>query len=203
MRLLAPFSPATNGPPQDQLRAQVASGPCPEKVQFTGYVTPSFLAFDRADIVLAPSLREPFGNAVVEAQLSERPVVAAAAGGHLESVQHGESGFLVPPENPEAMADAVQELLLDPNLGRRIALSARRSARERFDVFRYRAEIVRVIQQAVADKVDCAPDDIVDSSSSSARPVRAEKSLFGRRMFSQKDNGSRGVRDLLRALRLQ
>ena len=48
-------------------------------VHFAGYCKPIWPHLAAADIVVAPSLREPFGNAVVEAQLSRRPVVATAA----------------------------------------------------------------------------------------------------------------------------
>ena len=88
----------------EELR-RLADGPdLAGAVTFTGYVAPVWSVFDRAHAVLAPSLREPFGNAVVEAQLSARPVVAAAAGGHLETVEDGRTGIHVPAGDADAMA---------------------------------------------------------------------------------------------------
>ncbi|MBK8470233.1 MAG: glycosyltransferase family 4 protein [Candidatus Phosphoribacter sp.] len=134
-----------------QLRSQVAELGLEEFVSFSGYVSPSTMVFDRSDIVIAPSEREPFGNAVVEAQLAERPVVAAAAGGHLESITDGWNGLLVGVERPAEFADAVLRLLADRTLRETIAVHARQSALERFGLTRYRKEIVDVLSRALPE----------------------------------------------------
>lgn len=110
-------------------------------VTFSGYCSPIWPALARADIVVAPSLREPFGNAVVEAQLSLRPVVATAALGHLESIVDEESGLLVPPEDVEAMAAAILRLLEDEPLASRLADNAAERADRLFSTDRYSREI--------------------------------------------------------------
>jgi glycosyltransferase involved in cell wall biosynthesis len=130
---------------ETELRELAATRGIADRVEFTGYVTPSSVAFDRADIVLAPSIREPFGNAVVEAMLAQRPVVAAAAGGHTESIRDRQTGVLVPPEDPRAVADAVQALLADPEAATQIARAARESALERFGLGRYREELAATV----------------------------------------------------------
>jgi glycosyltransferase involved in cell wall biosynthesis len=130
---------------ETELRELAAARGIGEKVEFTGYVTPSSLAFDRSDIVLAPSVREPFGNAVVEAQLAQRPVVAASAGGHRESITDGVTGVLVPPEDPRAMADAVEALLADPTAATEMGQAARTSALRKFGVRRYREELAQTV----------------------------------------------------------
>ncbi len=134
---------------EQQLRASAQEWGLGAAVHFSGYVSPSYPAFDRAQIVLCPSVREPFGNAVIEAQLAERPVVAAAAGGHLESVVDGETGLLVPVGDPTAMADAVQRLIDDPDLAGRLGGQARARSVELFGLQRYRAQIVEVLDAAV------------------------------------------------------
>lgn len=118
------------------------------RVAFTGYVSPSSKAFDRADIVFAPSVREPFGNTVVEAQLAERPVVAAAAGGHLESIVDGVTGMHVPAEDAAAAAAAVEALIADRGLSARIGREARVAALERFGIPRYRLELMEALAAA-------------------------------------------------------
>jgi glycosyltransferase involved in cell wall biosynthesis len=135
---------------EQRLRDDVDRHGLADRVTFTGYVSPSFVAFDRADIVLAPSIREPFGNAVVEAQLSQRPVIAAAAAGHLESIQDGVTGILVPVEDPASMAEAVVRLTGDAVLSDRLAHAARQSAVANFGIDRYRANIVQAIAGCVA-----------------------------------------------------
>ncbi|KQU67658.1 glycosyltransferase family 4 protein [Phycicoccus sp. Root101] len=134
---------------EEQLRSDAARLEVAERVSFTGYVWPSHVAFDRTDIVIAPSVREPFGNVVVEAQLSARPVIAAAYGGHLESIEDGVTGILVPPEDPEAVALAVERLLADPVTAADIARKARGSALRQFGIPRYQMGIRQVLTETV------------------------------------------------------
>lgn len=128
-----------------QLEARAAEPDLAGRVEFVGYCKPIWPQLERADIAVAPSLREPFGNAVVEAQMSLRPVVAAAALGHLESIVDRETGLLVPPGDAEATADAVAELIDDPVAATHLAERARRSAIEQFSTDRYQREICALI----------------------------------------------------------
>lgn len=116
-------------------------------VTFAGYCNPVWPVLRRADIVLAPSTQEPFGNVVVEAQMSRRPVVAAAAQGHLESITDGETGLLVTAGDATALADGVRRLITDPALAARLAGSAEVEAVRRFSVERYRREVADLVER--------------------------------------------------------
>jgi len=129
----------------DELRARSDEPDLAGKVTFAGYCNPIWGNLQAADIVLAPSLREPFGNAVVEAQLSLRPVVATGALGHLESITDGQTGLLVEAGDVEGMTAAVARLIDDPSLADRLAVSARQSAVDRFSTDRYRREVVEIV----------------------------------------------------------
>jgi glycosyltransferase involved in cell wall biosynthesis len=84
--------------------------------------------YSRADICVAPSLwAEPFGMVAVEAMASGRPVVASNVGGLADSVVNGETGFLVPPNDAEALAEKLRVLLDDADL--RIEIGRRGRAR--------------------------------------------------------------------------
>jgi glycosyltransferase involved in cell wall biosynthesis len=137
----------------DQLQTRAAEPDLAGAVTFTGYTSPIWTVLERADIAVAPSLREPFGNAVVEAQLARRPVVATAALGHTESITDGETGLLVPSEDVDAMASAIARLVDDPELAERLAESGRRSAIERFSTDRYRREVADLVAELASDKV--------------------------------------------------
>ena len=126
---------------EEQLRAQAAAPGLAGAVTFSGYVTPSSLVWDRNDAVIAPSLREPFGTAVVEAQLAERPIVAVAAAGHLETVLDGRTGLLAQPDGAD-IAAKLATLMDDRELGRRLGQAARQRALEEFSPQRYRAQIL-------------------------------------------------------------
>lgn len=116
-------------------------------VTFSGYVSPIWPALAAAHAVVAPSLREPFGNAVVEAQMARRPVVASAALGHLETVIDGQTGLLVPAGDPAALAAAVAKLMDDRDLAEHLADEGQRRALREFSVARYHAQLVALISR--------------------------------------------------------
>lgn len=86
------------------------------------------------DIFVLPSLYEGFGIAILEAMAAGRPVVATAVGGIPEVVVHGETGLLVPPGDPVALADALHELLAHPERARALGARGRERAREKFRI---------------------------------------------------------------------
>lgn len=132
---------------EDQLRERAAHPDLSGAVEFSGYVSPVTPVLERAHIVVAPSLRESFGNVVVEAQLAERPVIATATTGHLETVQHDVTGIHVEPGSPEAIADAVQRLVADPELASTIAVAGRRRSLVEYSPERYRSEVVDLLER--------------------------------------------------------
>ena len=88
-----------------------------------------------ADVFVAPATgRESFGIVLVEAMAAGLPVVASAIPGYDEVVRDGVDGVLVPPTDPEALASAVERVLLDPALARRLGEAGReRSKRYAWD----------------------------------------------------------------------
>jgi glycosyltransferase involved in cell wall biosynthesis len=86
--------------------------------------------YARAAVVVLPSHREGLPVSIVEAMAHGRPVVASAVGGIPELVRDGETGFLVPPGDVQALRGALERLLADPVLRRRMGRAARRRAAE-------------------------------------------------------------------------
>ena len=107
-----------------------------DRVLFTGARddVPDLLA--SFDVFAHPSLFEGLCLAVIEAQAAGVPVVATPVGGIRETVIDGETGLLVPPRDPDRLAQAIRRLLGDPGLARRLAEEARRRVRERFSAER-------------------------------------------------------------------
>jgi glycosyltransferase involved in cell wall biosynthesis len=103
-----------------------------DRIEFTGARddVPDLLA--SFDVFAFPSLFEGLCLAVIEAQAAGVPVVATPVGGIRETVVDGETGLLVPPRDPEALAKAIGRLLEDTELATRLAAAARRRVRERF-----------------------------------------------------------------------
>jgi glycosyltransferase involved in cell wall biosynthesis len=88
--------------------------------------------YARAAVVACPSRREGFGVACLEAMAHARPVVATGVGGLLDLVVDGETGLVVPPRDPAALRAALERLLADGELRRRLGAAGRERARERF-----------------------------------------------------------------------
>jgi glycosyltransferase involved in cell wall biosynthesis len=86
----------------------------------------------RAAVVACPSRREGFGVVCAEAMAHGRPVVASAVGGLLDLVVDGETGLLVPPRDPHALRRALERLLGNEELRRRLGHAARERVRQRF-----------------------------------------------------------------------
>lgn len=104
-----------------------------DRVRFLGGVPDADLPglYNLAEAYVGASRRTPlgvegFGIALAEAAACGRPVVAGRSGGIPEAVKDGETGLLVDPERPEAVADALRVLLRDPKLARRLGTAGRR-----------------------------------------------------------------------------
>lgn len=94
---------------------------------------------------------EPFGLAIVEAMAAGLPIVATKSEGALEIIENGFSGKLVPADDPEALAQAINELLDDPLECSRLSRNAQHAARERFSLMRMAHDIERVYREVLAD----------------------------------------------------
>ncbi len=101
-------------------------------VHFVGYQenVPSWL--DTSDIFIIPSLSECHSISLLEAMRAGKAIIATNVGGNPESIRNGIDGILVPPANPEALADAIEKLLNSEQLRNRYSKSASEAFRECF-----------------------------------------------------------------------
>ncbi|MCC7048767.1 MAG: glycosyltransferase, partial [Alphaproteobacteria bacterium] len=129
VRLVGPrddHNPATI--PRATLDGWVASG----AVEWPGEVKDIAGLWRDTAIAVLPSYREGLPKALLEASASGRPMVATDVPGCREVVRHEETGLLVPPRDPTALADALARLAQDPALRRRLGAAARRLVEQRF-----------------------------------------------------------------------
>jgi len=127
-------------------------GPLRERVpQALGFVPPDELAllYERAAVVVCPSRRDGFPVACAEAMAHARPVVATAVGGLPDMVVDGETGLLVPPRDPQALRAAIDRLLADQDLRRRLGQNARTRIAELCDWDRIVDTIVGAYETAL------------------------------------------------------
>ncbi|MDQ1744467.1 MAG: glycogen synthase [Pseudonocardiales bacterium] len=103
-------------------------------IDWAGFLGPAELAglLAAADLVVVPSLYEPFGLVALEAQLAGTPVAVSDTGGLAELVEPGRTGLRFAPQSPAAIADAVRQVVADPAAARRWAAAAQHRARQEF-----------------------------------------------------------------------
>jgi glycosyltransferase involved in cell wall biosynthesis len=105
--------------------------------------------YEQAAVVVCPSRREGFGVVCAEAMASGRPVVASAVGGLRDLVVDGETGLLVPPRDVPALRAALERLLGDAELRRRLGAAARERARQAFSWDRTVSLTLRAYEDAL------------------------------------------------------
>jgi glycosyltransferase involved in cell wall biosynthesis len=102
----------------DRVRASAAAAGVSDRMSFLGRRDDARSFIGAADVFVNPSDVEGLPLVVLEALALGRPVVATAVGGVPSVVVDGETGILVEPKNPEALADALATVLEDPDRGR-------------------------------------------------------------------------------------
>jgi glycosyltransferase involved in cell wall biosynthesis len=104
------------------------------------------------DVFVQPSLHEGMPNTVLEAMAAGLPIVATAVGGTPEVVVDGITGLLVPPRDPDRLAEAIVALLRDPNLRRTMGRSGRQRVAENFTVERMVEQTQKMYEQLLTEK---------------------------------------------------
>jgi len=138
-----------DGPERAALERVAADLDVAEAVFLPGRVGDVAAWLRRAELVVHPVRWEGFGLALLEAMLAERPAVASAVSSVPEIVVDGETGLLVPPNDPTALAAAIARLLSDRVLAERLGSAGLARARSEFSVERMARRTLAVYERAV------------------------------------------------------
>ncbi len=132
----------------DSLRERAGQPDLRGRVRFLGHRDDAVDILCALDAVIVPSVEsEAFGRVAIEGQLSGVPVIASDLGGSRETIRQRETGLLVPPENPAALAEAIALVLDDPAFADGLAGRARRYAAETFDIHGIRTRTYAVFEE--------------------------------------------------------
>ena len=141
---------AGDGPDRSTIAELVTSLGLNDHVTLLGWKFDFTSVLARWDIFALPSLEEGFGIAALEAMAAGLPVVASAVGGLPEIVQDGKTGWLVPPANPEKLAERLRALLLSPQNRMSMGNEGQARVRDHFSEERMVAEVAELYDGLIA-----------------------------------------------------
>lgn len=119
---------------RDDLSQRARERQVHDRVHFLGERDDIPALISAFDIAVVSSLSEGFSNSILEYMASSKPVVATQVGGNGEAVADGKTGFLVPPADSAALAEAMLKILQDKELADRFGRAARERVEEKFSL---------------------------------------------------------------------
>lgn len=125
-----------------------------DRVFFPGPTSDAARVFRRAAILVHSSLNECMSISVLEAMSHGVPVIANRIAGMDEIITDGQNGFLVPPGDPEQLAERIGQLLDDPELRKRVGVAGRRTVEEYFDMRQRASEFRRLYEELAESAAD-------------------------------------------------
>ncbi len=146
---------AGKGGMMDELKQEANALDLGDKVYFTGYINGKDVPklYKAADVAVFPSTYEPFGIVVLEAMLSERPIVVSDIGGLNEIVQHRENGMKCYAGNANSIADSILELLYNPELCANVTKKAKAKVRNEYNWNKIAQDTHFIYQKAICETI--------------------------------------------------
>jgi len=141
-----------DGPLREKLEKQADQLRVLHRCFFMGFRQDLAQIFSQMDFLVLPSLTEGLPNVVLEAFAQSKTVVATAVGGVPEIVEDGINGFLVPPESPEALANAIKKLVQSPDLRSRLGSAGREKVKRKFSVYQQQESMKRMYEKVLSQK---------------------------------------------------
>ena len=150
---------AGNGPEKEHLLRATKELGLEDRVHFLGFVPDEELPalYRNCDIFISANRAleggdfEGFGIVFLEASASGKPVIGGASGGTSDAVDHGRTGFLVDPENPDELCGTIRKLADSPELRAEMGATGRRWVEENFSWADYSARVLE-ITRSIAKK---------------------------------------------------
>lgn len=136
---------AGEGPEQADLTSMIREHGC-HNVRLLGHRSDVAHLLQASDFLILPSFREGLSNAILEAMIAGKPVVASRVGGNVELVQHERTGLLYPGDDHVALAHAISSLVASSDLRSRLGSAGRQLALECYS----RNEMIRHMESLYA-----------------------------------------------------
>jgi len=143
------------------------------QVCLAGHVNDVRPFYRAADLMAISSVSEGSPNALLEAMAAGVPVVSTAVGGIPEIVTHGQTAFLIPPQDPVALADAIQHLLANSSLAGKMASRAQELVCSQYSPRSRAQSLVRLYERLCSRTSEEQPSESWLGSAKDADPVPA------------------------------
>ena len=174
----ARFVLAGGGPLWEEAQARREALGLADRLQLVGEVESTREVMGAVDVLVVASTSEGSSVVAMEAMACGKPVVATRVGGLPEVVLDGETGILVEAGDPRGLAEGIERLLQDPELGRQMGMRGKQRARQCYDV----REMVARVKEVYADLLWArAPTDQSGRPGGGAREREEMNGTGGRR----------------------
>ncbi len=146
---------AGSGELDSQLQEQAQALEIDDSVRFLGYCSdvPGLLA--ALDLFVISSHKEGLCTSLMDAMAAQLPIVATGAGGIPEVVEDMKTGIIVPPCNPQALAEALISLATDRELATRLSMQARETAQQKFDYHKMVKDTLNIYHEVLNASGTC------------------------------------------------
>lgn len=192
LKMLAPRWPKLvalcvgTGALESELKARADAAGLADRITFLGQRDDTERLLAAADLVVLPSLFEGLPLVAVEALAMARPIVATDVEGTREIVTDGDTGVLVRPADPAALAEGIERILADPSLGARLGARGRSLVERNFDVHMqikatlqlYRSLLEKGQLRVTSRKYELRKSEARTSEDNLARPGSLEGEVF-------------------------
>jgi glycosyltransferase involved in cell wall biosynthesis len=132
-----------------ELERQIATLGCSERVKLLGRIESAQELLWASDVFAMPSLKEGLGVAALEAMASALPVIASEVGGLREVMQHDRTGILVPPAQPQAIAQAIGRMVESAKFRSQMGAAARVRVEDYYSMQKMAAQTLELYRTCV------------------------------------------------------
>ncbi|MCH2548352.1 MAG: glycosyltransferase [Alphaproteobacteria bacterium] len=140
-----------DGPLKDEVVAAIAEYKIEKYVELCGWISDREAFYQSLDIYCLPSRAETFGIVVLEAMQRKIPVVATRCVGVRQLVENREVALLIPPEDADALANGLQQMLEDWDLAKKYAQAGFELVTEKYDIQIVAGQLQKIITQVVGN----------------------------------------------------
>ena len=141
---------AGDGPLEEELKAHCARNGLEDRVRFLGWRNDRGALLAACNLVAFPSRYEPFGTVTVDAWAAQRPLVAADAVGPAAYVKNEDNGLLIPKNDVDALATAMNRVISEDGLAERLVEGGTRSYEAQFTKAAFQRDSIALYERIIA-----------------------------------------------------